>query len=146
MKLNRSAMDQLLARSDGGGAALLYMLLLSNHGHHPGKVFAISADAMIAAGLIKMDRMQLYRARDVLLDVLLDECLLLQVRVGKGRHPSLFRLASPMIAAALRERKDMDREGGGRTSITLVSNERHKGGGKALLLVSPKAPDLGMPA
>jgi hypothetical protein len=126
MKVNRSAMDQLLARSDGGGAALLYMLLLSNHGHHPGKVFAISADAMIAAGLIKMDRMQLYRARDVLLD----ECLLLQVRVGKGRHPSLFRLASPMIAAALRERKDMDREGGGRTSITLVSNERHKRGEK----------------
>lgn len=64
MKVNRSAMDQLLARSDGGGAALLYMLLLSNHGHHPGKVFAISADAMIAAGLIKMDRMQLYRARE----------------------------------------------------------------------------------
>jgi hypothetical protein len=143
MKVNRSAMDQLLARSDSGDAALLYLLLQSNHGHHPGKVFAIAADAMISADLIKMSRDRVYRARDVLLD----ECLLLQVRVGKGRHPSLFRLASPMIAAALRERKDMDREGGGRTSITLISPVRHKGQANAPpTSVAHMASDLGVPA
>lgn len=115
----------------------------SNHGRHPGKVFAIAADAMISAGIIKMGRNRVYNARDVLLD----ECLLLQVRVGKGRHPSLFRLTSPMIAAVLRERKDKEREGGGKSSITLVPSAGHKGEGSApLTLVSPTAPRLGVPA
>jgi hypothetical protein len=132
MKINRMAMDRLLVRPDGGDASLLYMLLLSNHGHHPGKVFAIAADAMIAAGIIKMERMQLYRARDVLLE----ECLLVQVRAGRGRHASLFRLTSPMIAAALRERKEKE-IGGRKSSITLVSPVRHKGGGSPLILVPP---------
>jgi hypothetical protein len=126
MKVNRSAMDQLLARSDSGDAALLYLLLQSNHGHHHGKVFAIAADAMIAAGIINMGRDRVYRARDVLID----ECLLLQVRLGKGRHPSLFRLTSPMVADALRERKDRGGGGGG-ASITLVAPARHKAVGNS---------------
>jgi hypothetical protein len=103
VKINRMALDALQLRRDGAAALSLYMLLLSEHGHHPGKVFAIAPDAIIAANRLSMHRNTIYRARDVLID----ECLLIRVRSGKGynKNPDLFRLASPMVAQALKERK-----------------------------------------
>jgi hypothetical protein len=126
VRFNRMAMDMLLARPDSGDAALLYMLLLSNHGHLPGKVFSIVPRAMIKAGLISISKNRLYRA----IEVLLDECLLVCVRQAwvtpTGAEPSQYRLLSPLVAQTIREgRGRKEREEGGQSSIILVPPVGH---------------------
>lgn len=126
VKVNRMAMDMLLARPDSGDAALLYMLLLSNHGHLPGKVFSIVPDGMLKAGLISMSRSRLYRA----VKVLLDECLIVCVRKARtsalGKDSAQYRLLSPLVAQTIREgqRKEGERRRG-QSSIILVSPVKH---------------------
>jgi len=52
VKINRMALDALQPSRDGTAALSLYMLLLSEH---PGKVFAIAPDAIIAVDAPKHD-------------------------------------------------------------------------------------------
>lgn len=125
VKFNRLAMDALFARRDGLEAWMLYTLLLAEHGHHPGKVFAIVPDGIIDANRLPISRRQLYRARDVLLD----ECLIVRIArgylTGAGRVPDKFRLLSPLVAT---EAKRMKERKGGNLSITLVSPQAHGSG------------------
>lgn len=126
VRVNRMALDALLPRRDGQDALSLYMLLLSNHGHIPGKVFAIVPDAMIEAGLVAMSRRSLYRA----IKVLIDECLIDCVRKARtspvGKQPAQYRLLSPLVAQTIREsRGRKDREEGGKASVILVSPVAH---------------------
>lgn len=118
VQINRQALDVLLPRKDGADALALYNLLMAEHGHQSGKQFAIVPDAMIAAGLLGMSRRQIYRARDVLVEVGLLALLRTGRQQGSARRlPDTFRLQSPTVAAAIRER--------GVSSIIFSSSEAH---------------------
>jgi hypothetical protein len=125
VKFNRMAWDAISARDDGEAAWMLYTLLLTEHGHMPGKVFAIVPDGIIKAGRLKISRPMLYRARDVLLD----ECLIVRVArghfTGTGRVPDRFRLLSPLVATEAKRNKERK---GGSLPIILVPVERHGSG------------------
>jgi len=117
MGINRLATDLLLPRADGADALALYVLLISNHGHQPGKIFAVVPDGIIAAGLLGMSRRQIYRARNVLVEV----GLLAIVRKGRVKQPNEYRLQSPRVAAALKA------DQGGRVyPITFSTSEAHE--------------------
>ncbi|QOF71873.1 bifunctional DNA primase/polymerase [Aminobacter sp. SR38] len=117
MGINRLATDLLLPRPDGADALALYILLVSNHGHQPGKTFAVVPDAIIAAGLLGMSRRQIYRSRDVLIEV----GLLAIVRKGRVKQPNQYRLQSPRVVAAL------NADQGGRVyPITFSASEAHE--------------------
>lgn len=107
VRINRYVIDVLLRRADGADALALYSLLIADHGHEPGKTFAIVPDAMVKAGRLRMGRNRLYRARDALIEA----GLLKLVKSGwrrKGgqmqRAPNQYRLQSPAVAIAQRER------------------------------------------
>ncbi|MES0128165.1 bifunctional DNA primase/polymerase [Mesorhizobium sp. M0029] len=75
--IHRAIIKRLLRRKHGCDAFSLYSVLVSNHGHLPGKPFAIVPDAMARAGLIPLGRNSVIQARDILIE----EGLL--VRAGK---------------------------------------------------------------
>lgn len=123
VQINRMAIDYFGSIRNGGDACLLYNVLLANHGHHPGKEFAIVPDAMIEAGLISMPRARLYRAREFLIEAKFVDLVRSSYRGAKGWVPDQFRLVSPSVAAALRYSAT---GGGGRVSkITLMTNTGH---------------------
>ncbi len=119
VQINRLVLDCLLPVEYGTEAVALYSLIQSEHGHKPGKVFAVVPDALIAAGRIKMSRSALYRARRLLIDKHLIALVRKGFTRGDQHHPDLFRLQSPVIAASLRE------QGGGVYSLTYVTNVEH---------------------
>lgn len=124
VKINRLVLDYLLPRRDGADALALYNLIQSEHGHVPGKKFAIVPDAIIDAGRIGMPRMRVYRARKVLLDAKL-LALVKQGQFTDGqRQPDQFRLQSPLVAAALRSQAEGER-GRGVSTLISISNVGH---------------------
>lgn len=120
VKVNRLALDWLYARNDSGRALQLYILLLSEHGHHPGKVFAIVADGLIKAGRLNMGRRQIYEAKDGLLE----ERLLDLVHRARGKEDkNQYRLISPVVALTLRG----EGAGGRGSLITFISPQDTQG-------------------
>lgn len=97
VRINRLALDLLLPRDGGDVAIALYLLLVSEHGHLPGKLFAIVPTAIIKAGRMSTSRNRLYKARDMLLE----EHLLELVHRGRGKKPHMYRLRSAIVADAL---------------------------------------------
>ncbi len=97
VRINRLALDLLLPRDGGDVAIALYLLLVSEHGHLPGKLFAIVPTAIIKAGRMSTSRNKLYKARDTLLE----EHLLELVHRGRGKKPHMYRLRSAIVADAL---------------------------------------------
>ena len=67
--MDRAAIHALAGHPYGGDASLLHNLLLADHGHIPGKRFAIVPDAMRGSGLLNMSQNRVYRARDVLVEL-----------------------------------------------------------------------------
>ena len=66
VQINRLVLDMLLPLAKGADAYALYSVVIANHGHQPGKIFAIVPDGMISAGLLGIGRRQIYRARVLL--------------------------------------------------------------------------------
>jgi hypothetical protein len=108
VKIHRSVIHELAARGEGP-AMLLYSLLNADHGHVPGKTFAVVPDALRASGRVKAGRRQLYAAIDVLMELGLLVCV--ANPVGR-QNCRLFRLGSGRI-----EKKEQ------RSSLILVSSE-----------------------
>lgn len=116
VQINRMVLDWLLPRQDGPDALALYLLLLSNHGHQPGKTFAIVPDALLSSELMGKSRRQIYRARDTLLEI----GLLRLVRRGRVKEPNLYQLRSPLTAAGPLI------QGGRVLAFTLSASEAHE--------------------
>ncbi len=114
VRLNRLVLDRLAQHKHGADALMLYSIATSNHGHIPGKLFAIVPDAMIENRLIPFNRNRVYRAIRTLIDV----DLLLLAKKGRVHEPNLYRLLHPAFPY------NQGREG---LSITLVSNTGHGG-------------------
>jgi len=55
-RMEREVIDALVPQPNGDAAFALYSVLLSEHGHSPGKRFALSFDGMSNAGLIGFGR------------------------------------------------------------------------------------------
>jgi hypothetical protein len=124
VRINRLAMDLLFQIADGPDAFALYSILVANHGHHPSKEFAIAPDAMLDAGLIKMSRSGLYRARKILVDVGLIENVRPARRGSDCWLPDQFRLVHPSIANACKG------EGREVSKIILMTNMGHGNSGE----------------
>ena len=92
MKISRTAIDRLSRIEHGADAWLLYGILVDNHGHIPGKKFAIVPDAMIGNGMMSLSRGRAYRA----IKLLLDANLLRLVRKGKLKEPHQYQLLRPV--------------------------------------------------
>jgi Bifunctional DNA primase/polymerase, N-terminal len=118
VQINRMALDALLPLEGGPDAFALYSIVVSNHGHLPGKAFAIVPDGMLAAGLLQISRRQIYRARDLLTKI----GLLVLVQRGRMKQPNLYRLQNPLLALSQQEGR-----GRGVYSLTLVSPVAHRG-------------------
>jgi hypothetical protein len=96
VRINRLVLDCLLPLPNGAEAYALYSVVMANHSHQPGKTFSIVPDAMISAGLLKIGRRQIYRARDLLLEF----GLIVLVRRGRLKEAHQYRLQSPVVALA----------------------------------------------
>ena len=95
-KVSRDAMDHLLPQSGGAEAFALHSVLVANHGHIPGKRFALDFAGMKNAGLIGFGRPRFRAARDQLLD-----CGLIR-KVGgfvPGRQSQHFQLGMLQTSA-----------------------------------------------
>lgn len=91
LQINRIVIDKLQNVKHGTEAFMLHAVLVSAHGHIPGKTFAIVPEAMIASGLLTaLSRDRIYRAKDILIE----HGLLLRV-ARRINLPSLYQLASP---------------------------------------------------
>jgi hypothetical protein len=118
VQINRLVLDMLLPLAKGADAYALYSVVIANHGHQPGKIFAIVPDGMISAGLLGIGRRQIYRARVLLQKV----GLIVLVRRGRVKEPNLYRLQSPVVASASQG------QGEGVYKVTLVSLLAHGNG------------------
>ena len=112
VRLNRLALDRLVQRKNGADALMLHSIAVSNHGHIPGKKFAIVPDAMIQNGLIPFSRSRVYQAIHTLIELDLWHL----AKKGRVREPNLYRLSHPAFPY---------NQGGEGLSITLVSNTGH---------------------
>ncbi|MER9309797.1 hypothetical protein NKI51_10805 [Mesorhizobium australicum] len=86
--INRSIGDRLLAKPYGSDAFALYYMLKANHGHLPGKRFAVVPDAVRKSGLLNLCRNHIRAA----LDMLIDEGLLIRHPQTKPGQPCEFQL------------------------------------------------------
>ena len=66
VRLNRLALDALLPLPNGPDALALLLTLIDNHGHLPGKRFALSFQGMRTAGLTVLSRPRFLAARRTL--------------------------------------------------------------------------------
>ena len=66
VRLNRLALDALLPLTNGPDALALLLTLIDNHGHLPGKRFALSFQGMRTAGLTVLSRPRFLAARRTL--------------------------------------------------------------------------------
>ncbi|MEP3329196.1 bifunctional DNA primase/polymerase [Sedimentitalea sp.] len=64
--VQRLALDALRGEANGADAIALLVLLVDQHGHHPGKRFPLDFDAMRAAGLLNLSKPRLRAARRTL--------------------------------------------------------------------------------
>lgn len=95
-RVSRRALDLLRGKPDEPFATSLYARLMAEHGHHPGKRFPLSYEAMKAAGHVSMSRERFRAARNLLLSVGLLK------QMGKhfaGSVPRTYALAMPHEAA-----------------------------------------------
>ena len=89
-RINRLALDGLRGKPGGSDATALFVLLTDQHGHQPGKRFALDHAAMRAAGLTDLSLRAFRAARRML------ETAGLLVLVGKhraGSHGQTFTLS-----------------------------------------------------
>lgn len=84
-RINRTAFDCLRQSQNGADALLLYALLLDQHGHEPGKRFALNFKGMRAAGLVPLSISRLRAARRTL------EANGLLELVGKHKAGSVYQ-------------------------------------------------------
>lgn len=95
--LHRSALDALRGRPNDTDAIALYVMLVDQHGHAPGKRFALDFKAMRASGLTRLSIPRLRAARRAL------QAVGLLVQVGNHRAGSVhqtFALARSRPGAA----------------------------------------------
>jgi hypothetical protein len=90
--VQRRALDALRGQANGADAIALLVLLEDQHGHSPGKRFALDFDAMRAAGLLVMSTPRLRAARRTLEGAGL---LRLVGRHQAGSRPQTFALTRP---------------------------------------------------
>jgi hypothetical protein len=91
VSLNRLVLDRLAQHKHGSDALMIYLIVAANHGHIPGKQFAIVPDAMIENGLITLSRNRAYRAIHTLIDV----DLLQLAKKGRVREPKRYQISHP---------------------------------------------------
>lgn len=97
-RLGRQAMDLVrkLPSKRVPDAWFLYSLLVSVHGHEPGKVFAIAIDSMVTKSHLPFGKSTGYVARENLLSL----GLISRVQSGKFGKADKFRLVNPALLAA----------------------------------------------
>jgi len=88
-QVHRLALDALRGKPGGSDAIALYVLLTDQHGHAPGKRFALSHAAMKAAGLTDLS-LRAFRAARGLLEA--EGLLRMAGQYRPGSHPKTFAL------------------------------------------------------
>ncbi len=91
--VSRLAMDRLnTLRSRAANATVLYLLLLAEHGHRPGKAFPIAVAAMCKAGLLPYGKSTAHNAKQALIEV----GLIKPVYRGGFKKADMFQLVAPL--------------------------------------------------
>lgn len=98
-QIDRVALDRLAGRRGGSDAISLYVILIDQHGHCPGKAFTLIHDGMRYAGLTDLSRDRFRAARQMLED---SGLLKLAHRPVPGRSHARFRLMRPVPNGVLR--------------------------------------------
>lgn len=101
-RVDRSALDKIVGKPGGSDAIALYVTLIDQHGHLPGKTFALVYESMRNGGWTELSRRRFRAARRMLEEKGLLRLVNPAVRGGRAAQ---FQLMGPVPAGVRRLQK-----------------------------------------